>query len=307
MLNIPRVSSVLATVTLESFFFGIYLIVTATALILLLKRRAESVSTRPGHRRLAVLLGISALFLVVAGHWVNTVYRFFFAFVYFAADGINPMGFYSDWAQPTEVLQTGFLMASLTIMDALIVHRLWIIWGYKKRVVVFPLCTLFGLLVSGVGVTYEFSRYAPGDEVWPVVADHWIIADCAFTILTNLYCTGFMAYRLWRTDRIIRPLGGPTIMSVLRIIIESTALSAGWCIFFIAAYSAQSNLRFLVDITPSVVGALNMLVYMRTGMGWNRAQESDPAKQVILTSFIHSQRKKLRSSIAAESELDSVV
>ncbi|KAJ7318520.1 hypothetical protein DFH08DRAFT_819798 [Mycena albidolilacea] len=132
---------------------------------------------------------------------------------------------------------------------------------------------------SSVGVTYEFSRYAPGDEVWPVVADHWIIADCAFTIL--LILPGFMAYRLWRTDRIIRPLGGPTIMSVLRIIIESTALSAGWCIFFIAAYSAQSNLRFLVDITPSVVGALNMLVYMRTGMGWNRAQESDLAKQLV--------------------------
>jgi hypothetical protein len=53
--------------------------------------------------------------------------------------------------------------------------------------------------------------------------------------------------------------------------------------------------RFLVDITPSIVGALNMLVYMRTGMGWNRAQESDPAKQVILTSFIRNQREKLRS------------
>lgn len=147
MLNIPRISSVLATVALESFFFGIYLIVTATALVLLLKRRTESASTRPGHRRLAVLLGISALFLVVAGvcppiiqptsmltflrmqHWVTTVYRFFFAFVYFAADGGSPMVFYSDWAQPTEVLQTGFLMAALTIMDGLIVripcpHRL---------------------------------------------------------------------------------------------------------------------------------------------------------------------------------------
>ncbi|KAJ6605222.1 hypothetical protein DFH09DRAFT_1067501 [Mycena vulgaris] len=172
MLNVPCISSVLATIALESFFFEIYLIVTATALGLLLERRAEPASTRPGHRRLVVLLGISALFLVVAGHWVTTVYRFFFAFVYFATDGGNPMEFCSDWAQPTEVLQTGFLMASLTIMDALIVHRLWLIWGYNKRVVVFPLCTLFGLLVSGVGVTHEFSRYTPGDEAWPVVADH---------------------------------------------------------------------------------------------------------------------------------------
>ncbi|KAJ6591450.1 hypothetical protein DFH09DRAFT_1306201 [Mycena vulgaris] len=56
------------------------------------------------------------------------------------------------------------------------------------------------------------------------------------------------------------------LQSVLRIIVESTALSAGWCVLFIAAYSTQSNLRFLVDITPNVVGALSMLVYMRTGM-----------------------------------------
>lgn len=43
-------------------------------------------------------------------------------------------------------------------------------------------------LVSGVGVAYEFSRYTPVDEVWPVVADHWIIADCAFTILCVFMC-----------------------------------------------------------------------------------------------------------------------
>ncbi|KAJ7150066.1 hypothetical protein C8R43DRAFT_951620 [Mycena crocata] len=302
MLNIPRVSSVLATVALESVFFGIYLIVSATALYLIVKRRAESGS---GHRRYAVLVGICSLFLVVAGHWMTTIYRFFFAFVSFAAGGADPMLFYSDWAQPTEVLQTAFLMASLAIMDALIVHRLWIIWGYSKKVVIFPLCSLLGLLISGVGVTYEFAQYAAQDAVWAIVADHWIIANCVFTLLTNFYCTGFMAYRIWRTDRIIRPLGGPTIMSILRIMVESTALSAAWCIFFIVAYGAQSNLRFLVDISPSVVGALNMLVYMRTGMGWNTAKQDVPVQPIPITFRHQPAREKMGESM--DSDLESVV
>ncbi|KAJ7486901.1 hypothetical protein FB451DRAFT_1127158 [Mycena latifolia] len=304
MLNIPRVSSVLAAVALESFFFGIYLIVTTTAVFLLLKRRGESEmgGSRPTHRRLAVLFGICALFLIVAVHWVTTIYRFFFAFVYFAADGGNPMVFYSDWAQPTEVLQTGLLMAALATMDALIVHRLWIIWEYNKTVMILPLSTLLGLLISGVGVTYEFAKYIPNDDTWAIVADHWIITDCVFTLFTNVYCTGFMAYRIWKTDRIIAPLGGPSIMSVLRIVVESAALVAIWGIFFIAAYSAQSNLRFLVDITPSVVGALNMLVYMRTGLGWNRAH-NHPAPKHAPISF----KRSLKADESVDSDLESVV
>jgi hypothetical protein len=61
------------------------------------------------------------------------------------------------------------------------------------------------------------------------------------------------------------------------------------------------NLRFLVDVMPSVVDAPNMLVYMRTGMGWNPAQESTSPKEGIPTPFIHGQREKWRGSIAPES------
>ncbi|KAJ7184703.1 hypothetical protein C8R46DRAFT_1208880 [Mycena filopes] len=283
MSTIPRLSSVLATVALESFFFGVYLVVCATAVYLLLKRRAE--------RRIVVLLGSTALFVVVTGHWMTTIYRFFFAFVTFPVEGRDPMVFYSNWAHPTEVLQTAFLMASLTIMDALMVHRMWVIWGYNKRVIIFPLCTLAGLLVSSVGVTYEFAQYSPGNLEWAIVADHWIIVDCVFTLSTNFYCTGFMAYRIWRTDKLIRPLGGPTIMYILRIMLESTGLATAWCVFFIIAYGAQSSLRFLVDITPSVVGALSMLVYMRTGMGWNRAPDA-PRPIPFPHSFRHSGEEK---------------
>lgn len=53
-------------------------------------------------------------------HWVFTVTRVFQAFVHYE-NGTAPLAFYADLAQLTEVMKTGFLMASLIVGDAMIV------------------------------------------------------------------------------------------------------------------------------------------------------------------------------------------
>jgi hypothetical protein len=47
-----------------------------------------------------------------------------------------------------------------------------------------------------------------------------------------------------------------------------------WAIFFISAYAARSNLRFLIDVTPAIVGNANMLIYVRVGLGWAHSPSS---------------------------------
>ncbi|KAJ7745048.1 hypothetical protein B0H16DRAFT_1462887 [Mycena metata] len=49
------------------------------------------------------------------------------------------------------------------------------------------------------------------------------------------------------------------------IIAESLFTVFVWAFFFIAAYAARSNLRFLIDVTPGVVGTANILIYVRVG------------------------------------------
>lgn len=96
-------------------------------------------------------------------HWILTCTRLFQAFVLFK-EGTAALAFYADLTQRTEVVKTGFLMASLVLGDSVIVrhffqliqpintflalkiYRLWIVWGYNKKIIIFPICTLAGLV-----------------------------------------------------------------------------------------------------------------------------------------------------------------
>ncbi|KAJ7496288.1 hypothetical protein B0H11DRAFT_2000448, partial [Mycena galericulata] len=278
MLTIPRVSTALATVVIETFFYGIFIVLLIISMYLLFTvqskglRRERSVWLSP------ILCGGCALFVALTGHWILTIDRLFLAFVIVSNPGAipDPDKFYGDFSQPTQVVQSGFLLASLAIVDGLFVHRLYAVWvqhRYVRCVMIFPFFTLLGLLVSAVGVMYDFSQFKEGDDVH-LLANGWIAADCAFTFCTNIYCTALIAWRLWSVQSVLKSSGGRTLMSVLAIIIESAALSATWAIFFIITYISYSNLRFLIDVTPAIVGTTNMLIYVRVGLGWAHAPVS---------------------------------
>ncbi|KAJ7435468.1 hypothetical protein B0H11DRAFT_675888 [Mycena galericulata] len=295
MLTIPRVSTALATVVIETFFYGIFIVLLIISMYLLFTvqskglRRERSVWLSP------ILCGGCALFVALTGHWILTIDRLFLAFVIVSNPGAipDPDKFYGDFSQPTQVVQSGFLLTSLAIVDGLFVQRLYAVWAqhrYVRCVMIFPFFTLLGLLVSAVGVMYDFSQFKEGDDVH-LLANGWIAADCAFTFCTNIYCTGgsvqlsspctvadihlaLIAWRLWSVQSVLKSSGGRTLMSVLAIIIESAALSATWAIFFIITYISYSNLRFLIDVTPAIVGTTNMLIYVRVGLGWAHAPGS---------------------------------
>ncbi|KAJ7687594.1 hypothetical protein B0H17DRAFT_1203489 [Mycena rosella] len=268
MLTVPRISTALATVIIETFFYGIYLVLFFTSVYLLLTVQSRGLRSQQCIWVSPIVCGGSVLFVAVTGHWILTIDRLFLAFVT-VHHGADPLGFYGDFSQATQILQSSFLLASLAIVDALFVHRLWTVWAHNRYVMIFPSLTLLGLVLCTIGVTYDFSQFKPGDDV-AALANGWIIADCVFTVFTNMYCTALIAWKLWRVHSIANctPSGGRTLMSVLAIIIESAALSAIWAVFFISAYAARSNLRFLIDVTPAIVGAANMLIYVRVGLGW---------------------------------------
>ncbi|KAJ7449042.1 hypothetical protein B0H11DRAFT_1822516 [Mycena galericulata] len=267
---IPLVSVNLATVSVESCFYGTFLVLSMTSLLLLVGRSRGP--SNPGHKGKAVFnspifLGAVSLFITVTSHWIITVDRSFLAFI--PENGTSPLEFYGDLSQTTEVVKSGFLFATVVIGDVLIIHRLWIIWGYNKTVIIFPICTLVALSVGSVGTTYEFTQYKLGQTVFLSETDKWITSTSLFTVCTNIYCTGLIAWKIWRSSQVIIPYGGKNLKSLIAIIIESAALYASWAIFFIVAYHLDSNVQFLVvDCLPSITGISCMLIHVRVGLGW---------------------------------------
>ncbi|KAF7371385.1 hypothetical protein MSAN_00775000 [Mycena sanguinolenta] len=283
--SLPPVS--LATVALESCLYGVYLVLTITALWLTFGRNARTGRRGASMFSSPTFIGAILLCITITGHWILTVDRGFLAFIYLA-DTLGPVGFYGDLSQTTEVVKTGFLVTTLAIGDALIIYRLWIVWGHNTYVILFPAALLTGVAASGAGITYQFTQYKPGQNVFLSEAGRWITSDTVFTLCTNVYSTAFIAWRLWSQGRVIKGYGGPSLKSVLIIIVESAALYTVWTTFFLASYLSRSNLQFIVvDCWPAMTGISCMLIHARVGLGWARKDGIFPSSAPTGTGSNH--------------------
>ncbi|KAF9558816.1 hypothetical protein CPC08DRAFT_667036 [Agrocybe pediades] len=265
--ELSLVSVSLATVGIESFFYGIFFILTTFSVYLLIIRQ-KTTSSRHSIFRVPFFYASVGIFLSVTAHWILTWIRLFDAFIHFN-DGTTPVLYYADLRRITEVVKTGFLIATLVMCDAMVIYRLWVVWNYNKLVVIFPLCTLAGLIVCGIGITYQFSVFPLGADVFTSIAGRWITSDITFTICTNIYSSTFIAWRIWRINRSSRKFGVATLNSVLVTVVESAAVYTSWAIMFFATYLSKSNMQFFtIDTFPAIAGISFMLIMTRVGLGW---------------------------------------
>lgn len=272
-MDIPLVSANLATVAVESLLYGIFLVLDLTSITLLFTREASfslgaaRTSSFVVMRR-PMFIGAVILLVSITGHWICTVVRLFDAFVNFEG-GQQALKYYADLSQVTEVVKTGFLTGSVVTGDAMIIYRLWVVWGFNYRVIMFPLGTLVGLTVCGVGITYQFAMYTPGQDVFATVAGRWITSDCVFTLLTNVYSSSMIAWYIYTTHKASSAIGGSSMMSILAIFIESAAIYTTWTIFFMITYLTKTNIQFnTVDFWPEAAGIAFSLINVRIGLGW---------------------------------------
>ncbi|KAF9067880.1 hypothetical protein BDP27DRAFT_1383836 [Rhodocollybia butyracea] len=230
-----------------------------------------------------MVVGSIGIFMCVTAHWIITFIRLFEAFIT-AKDPLGPAHFVNDLAQPTYIVKTGFLCAALIIVDILVIYRLWIITDKKLYIIVLPVMTWIGLLVSNVGITYQFTRRALGTDVFLFAAARWITSQCVFSLCTNIYCTSLICWTLIRHDRMNYTHGLSTnILKVLAIFIESATIYTAWTIFFFISYLLKADIQFFaIDVFPSMAGISFMLINVRVGLGWAKISE---ASAFVSTGF----------------------
>ncbi|KAF9806387.1 hypothetical protein IEO21_08680 [Rhodonia placenta] len=270
---VSLLSADLAAICIESLFYGIFLVLSIASLYVLTRRGRETSDPRIGGTTLwsmitPMSLAAVSLFMTNMAHWIINVYRIFQAFV-ILDDETERIQFLGDLPQPSDVCKLSVLMASLIIGDMMLVYRLWVVWAYNKVVTFPPLCSLLGLIVCAIGALYEISRAYDGESLFASAPGDWITANCVFTLCTNVYSTGFIAWRIWRANKEARRFGGVNLMGVLGILVESAALYTAWTILFFVTFLLQSNLAFFFSDTYSAIaGIAFMLINVRVGMGW---------------------------------------
>ncbi|KAJ6524018.1 hypothetical protein B0H19DRAFT_1085475 [Mycena capillaripes] len=101
---------------------------------------------------------------------------------------------------------------------------------------------------------------------------------------TSIYCTAFIAWKVWRTSRAVKETGDEPRMSVLAILVEGAAMwihlpnihASALVVFFAVSYQTGSVPQSLTaQLTPPIIGLANMFIHLRVGLTWSRTPEPD--------------------------------
>ncbi|KAJ7760043.1 hypothetical protein B0H16DRAFT_1688927 [Mycena metata] len=282
------ISANLVLFTTAGLFYGMYLVLFCISTYLLVRRRGGPTAFNERRKRGSiftsmVFLSAILLFVVITVHWIATVYRAFIGFVC-TPTTFEAELYFGDLAPPAAVIQDAFLGLSYVIGDSMIVsvhklgtnaglkipskiYRLWVVWTHNKLVLVVPILTLtaFAVVVSVSTSVVSHSRN--------VFHDPLVRYTSILTLITNVYCTAFIGWKVWTITRLSAPSGGTKLRHFLVILVESAALYALWTVLFLVAFETQSNLQVvLVQAGPELTGLVNALIMTRVGLGWTSEQ-----------------------------------
>ncbi|KAJ6609576.1 hypothetical protein B0H10DRAFT_473804 [Mycena sp. CBHHK59/15] len=170
-------------------------------------------------------------------------------------------------SQSTELIQNVFLSLSIVIGDSMIIHRLWVVWIHSRLVVVFPICSL--LLVTTFSVISDYTSMKSGS----VLQNKWLIFNPSFSLITNIYCTAFIAWKIWNTTKLSMSSGGSNLRHFVIVVVESAGIYAFWAACLVVTFQARSNVQSIVlQTAPGVVGIVNALIHTRVSLGWTSEQ-----------------------------------
>ncbi|KAJ6450918.1 hypothetical protein C8R45DRAFT_946538 [Mycena sanguinolenta] len=195
----------------------------------------------------------------------------------------------ADSSQRTQVVRSALAEMTVLVGDAVIIHRLWLIWNRNLNVVILPIISWLGVLVCGVAVAYLSSQSHAGHNLFATRAGAWVTANWHQRILHRHpglnSLTALITWQIWSTSRVVRDLGDGLLMPVLAILVESAAIWTAWTVFFAVAYQRHSISELIAkDLTPSVVALTNMFIHLRVGFGWSRTSAQETSRSGVMTS-----------------------
>ncbi|KAJ7722386.1 hypothetical protein B0H16DRAFT_1789632 [Mycena metata] len=160
----------MATVVLESLLYGVFL-VCASAIMYLRISRHNGGRTFLMRRDLVTLFTMAIL-------PTCTTFAFFHAF-------LGPTGaseyYLEDWRRP-QVTQSALTSVAILIGDAVIIHRLWLIWNRDIRLVIVPCVSWLAVFACGTAVHYLLSDPSE-NRIFLLSTLHWVQANWILSLV----------------------------------------------------------------------------------------------------------------------------
>ncbi|ESK94030.1 hypothetical protein Moror_12861 [Moniliophthora roreri MCA 2997] len=256
----------LAALWMESAFWGMYTVLFVMCIFILGKKTG---------RVNKVLLGTATVMYVLStGHVTVNFARAIVAFVEYEHAG-GALAYYIrlwDWsAVVREIIFTTLCI----VADALLIYRLWAVWGYRMRIAVLPTTFLLaGTVCAFIGI-WGLTRISPGEDDRSGKVYSWVIAAFSMTLATNVTVTVLIAGRIWWAGREVESAFDGKyvgtyrqVSGILGIVLESGAICSVFQLFTAILYGTGTNAVFLSwDPLAQVIGIAPTIIIVRVGLG----------------------------------------
>ncbi|KAF7317730.1 Aminotran-5 domain-containing protein [Mycena kentingensis (nom. inval.)] len=283
----PLVFAYLASLVGESVLFGLLVLLFSQTIYLIVRRPSKTAKGRPSAVRYLVsipFLSAVTLCILALVHWILTFSRAFFAFTQLQNTDTE-RAFFADLARPDSVAKNALYLVGLTLADAIVVHRLWIVWNKRCLVALLPILATLGGGVLCAMTILELTHCKIDDpNGCKHGISHWGMPWYALTIFTNFYSTGLIIRRIQAVSSsapdstVSSPGGSTSLMKFLSILVESAALQTTWVSLTFIVIAANSDAEFFfVDTFLAVASISAVLLHARVALGWACQPEREGA------------------------------
>ncbi|KAJ7634460.1 hypothetical protein FB45DRAFT_1056494 [Roridomyces roridus] len=282
MPSFPAASGVITRFFIETFLFGIYLVLFLTVLYLKLVRSNDR------HRTASfwVLIGLIIQWCLIFAHWIDTIHETYHSFVTLSG-GLEATLYWSNIARPTSLLQITTFILTHIITDTLVIQRLFVIFSRTYLPIAVPVALLMGQIVAGSGLINVFAH--PTRESLTVLALHvlsngWVTSTLVLSIAISFYSTAAISWKIWSIRRGL--IGtklqtyGPDRMSVMfffAVFVESAALQAATAIVLLVLFQVGvAGQAVLMPVTPVIYGISTISIHVRVSLGYSNEPRTQP-------------------------------
>ncbi|KAI0760375.1 hypothetical protein C8Q74DRAFT_1208445 [Fomes fomentarius] len=258
----------------EAVFWGVYVVLFLTSIVLLLRRASTRSVNLPIFIANVFLFGsCTAHFALEFDHFFRTL----------SATGVR------GFADETAKLMGADILISLSdfLGDLILIYRCWVIWNKNLWVVFFPFLTAAGGFACIIVVAHFVLMLSPSSPVPPAAIVPLGMAGYVLPLATNAMATALIVAKLWLTASRAEKRVGTRMRGTARaaqravaIIVESGLLylvtQLVFAVLFGLGHPAQA---ILAVIAVQIYGIAPTLIIIQVALGISTEQTTAPPRK----------------------------
>ncbi|KZO99346.1 hypothetical protein CALVIDRAFT_378428 [Calocera viscosa TUFC12733] len=187
----------------------------------------------------------------------------------FTPPGLSPDAYFSGSGTWTYALQLSALMTNILVADAVLLYRVWVVWGKRWPFIVVNSilwCAVLGSTIRVIQLEVEGVRN-PLDFANLLMLDHWAVVVPALSLGHTVLATGLIAVRLFQVERTVSAYTRKSLFPVMRIVVESGAIYAILMLVETVTLATSSAASLLFSqLIPPAIGITFALIVCRVGL-----------------------------------------